>query len=67
MSSILEIEAAIEKLPGSQVDELAIWLEAHRSRRGQVAPVDGWFERARGAAIAGVTTADVLAITRGEP
>ena len=67
MSSLLKIEAGIEKLPGSQVDGLVIWLEAHRSPCGQVAPVDGWLERARRAAVAGVTTADVLAITRGEP
>jgi len=30
MSGIVEIEDAIEKLPGPQVDELAVWQEALR-------------------------------------
>ena len=30
MSTIAEIEAAIEKLPEPQVDELAVWLEKLR-------------------------------------
>jgi len=34
MSSIAEIENAIEKLPAPQVDELAGWLETLRVRRG---------------------------------
>jgi hypothetical protein len=33
MSSIAEIETAIEKLPAPQVDELAGWLETLRVRR----------------------------------
>ena len=33
MSTIAEIEAAIEKLPGPQVEELAQWLDTLRQRR----------------------------------
>ena len=66
MSSIAEIENAIEKLPAPQVDELAVWLETLRVRRATPPPVESWLERARGAAAAGVTTANVMALTRGE-
>ena len=33
MSTLSEIEAAIKRLPSSQLDELALWLEQQRSRR----------------------------------
>jgi hypothetical protein len=66
MSSIAEIENAIEKLPAPQVDELAGWLETLRVRRATPAPVESWLQRARGAALADETTAKVLALTRGE-
>jgi hypothetical protein len=33
MSTLGEIEAAIERLPASQVDELALWLEQRRARK----------------------------------
>jgi hypothetical protein len=66
VSSIAEIESAIEKLPAPQVDELASWLEAHRVKRAQALPVESWLERARGAARPGETTATVMALTRGE-
>jgi hypothetical protein len=33
MSTLNEIEAAIQQLPASQVDELALWLEQHRARK----------------------------------
>jgi hypothetical protein len=33
MSTLSEIEAAIKRLPASQVDELAFWLEKHRARK----------------------------------
>jgi hypothetical protein len=62
----MEIEAAIEKLPPPQMDELAAWLEARRVRRDTPASVESWLERARGTALAGVTTTNVLALTRGE-
>ena len=66
MSTISEVETEIEHLPASQVDELAIWLEAYRARRAAPLPVDAWLERARGAARPGVTTAELMALTRGE-
>jgi hypothetical protein len=66
MSSIAEIENAIEKLPPPQVDELAGWLETLRVRRATSVSVESWLQRARGAALPGETTAKVLALTRGE-
>jgi hypothetical protein len=66
MSSILEIEAAIEKLPEPQVDQLADWLAARRQRRQTMSPVESWLQQARGAAVPGVTTENVLTATRGE-
>ena len=64
MSSILEIEAAIEKLPIHQLDELAVWLESLRVRRDAPAPVENWLLRASGKALPGLTTAQVMALTR---
>ena len=66
MSTITEIEAAIERLPEPQVDELAAWLETLRVRRTNPPPVESWLSGAVGAAKPGVTTADVMALTRGE-
>ena len=66
MSSIVEIEKAIEKLPTPQVDELAGWLEKHRVRRAMPPPVENWLQRARGVARPGETTAKVMALTRGD-
>ncbi len=66
MSSIAEIESAIEKLPAPQVDELAGWLETLRLKRATPPPVASWLERARGAALPGKTTANLMALTRGE-
>jgi len=66
MSSIAEIEAAIQNLPAPQLDELADWLETLRIKRATPAAVDGWLTRARGVAVPGMTTGQVLALTRGE-
>ena len=66
MSTIAEIETAIEHLPTPQVDELAAWLEAYRARRAASLAAEAWLKRARGAALPDVTTADVMALTRGE-
>ena len=33
MSTLREIEAAIERLPAAQVDELAFWLEQRQARK----------------------------------
>jgi len=66
MSSIAEIENAIEKLPAPQVDELAGWLETLRVKRATPATVENWLQCARGAARSGETTGKVMALTRGE-
>jgi hypothetical protein len=70
MSTISEVESAIEQLPLPQVEELAVWLEDHRARRAASAAAtiaaDAWLERARGAARPGATTAEIITLTRGE-
>ena len=66
MSNIAEIEAAIENLPDPQVDQLARWLETLRQRRTTPPPVNSWLARARGTALPGMSTKDVMALTRGE-
>lgn len=66
MSTIAEIETAIERLPTPQVEELAAWLEAHRAQRAASPAAEAWLKRARGAALPGVTTGNVMAMTRGE-
>jgi hypothetical protein len=71
MSTISEVESAIEQLPLPQVEELAVWLEAHRAHRvaaltTATLAAEAWLERARGVARPGVTTAEIMALTRGE-
>ena len=66
MSTLAEIETAIECLPTPQVEELAAWLEEYRARRAAALAAEGWLKRARGVALPDVTTADVMALTRGE-
>ncbi len=66
VSTIAEIEAAIQSLPSSQVEELATCLQAHRSQRGVMKQVEKWLPQARGAAVEGVTTERVISATRGE-
>jgi hypothetical protein len=66
MSTIAEIETAIERLPTPQVDELAAWLEAYRAQRVTALAAEAWLQQARGAGRPDVTTADVMALTRGE-
>ena len=64
MSTIEEIQAAAEKLPPTQVDELSRWLETLRQKRARQAVIDSWLERAKGAAIPGISTDEVMALTR---
>jgi hypothetical protein len=66
MSTVGEIEAAIENLPMPEVEELALWLEAYRARGTAPLPAETWLKQARGAARPGVTTAEVMALTRGD-
>lgn len=66
MSTLVEIESAIERLAAPQVDQLACWLETFRQRRATPPAVEDWLKRARGAALPCVKTKDVMALTRGE-
>jgi len=49
MSTITEIESAIEQLPAQQVDELAAWLDRHRAARAAPTQLERWLMQARGA------------------
>ena len=66
MSTVAEIEAAIERLSGTQVEELAAWLEKFRSGRTAPPPVEHWLATARGAAKPEVSTEALMSLTRGE-
>ena len=66
MSTIAEIESAIERLPAKEVEALAVWLETVRNRGVAKPAVEAWLNQARGAAQPGVSTADVMALTRGD-
>ncbi len=69
MSTITEVESAIEQLPTPQVEELAVWLEAHRVRRARQATAQAaasWLTQARGAARPEATTAEIMYLTRGD-
>jgi hypothetical protein len=66
LSTIADIEAAIENLPDPQLEELAGWLETLRQRRAAPPSVESWLEHARGAGLPDVTTSGVMALTRGE-
>jgi hypothetical protein len=66
MDRIAEIEAAIENLPDRDVDQLAHWLQTLRQKRSSPPPVESWLLQARGAALPGVQTDDVMNLTRGE-
>jgi hypothetical protein len=66
MDTIAEIEAAIENLPDREVDQLAHWLQTLRQKRSSPPPVESWLLQARGAALPGVQTNNVMNLTRGE-
>lgn len=66
MNTIAEIESAIERLPEPQVAELAIWLEEFRQRQMSPAGFDVWLNRARGFARTGITTDEIMAMTRDD-
>lgn len=66
MNTIAEIESAIERLPERQVAELAIWLEEFRQRQMPPAGFDVWLNRARGAAKVGISTDEIMSLTRGD-
>jgi hypothetical protein len=60
MSNIAEIEAALEKLAGTQVEPLTRWLDDVRQRRATSPPMESWLQRARGAALPDVKTEDLI-------
>jgi hypothetical protein len=66
MSTLAEIEQAIETLPPREVEVLAVWLENRRKGQAGKPPVEQWLTKARGTAAPGVTTGGVLAMMRGE-
>ena len=66
MRKVAAIKAAIEELTTAEVEELACWLETRREWSVDPLAVDAWLERARGAAVAGVTTESVMDLTRCE-
>ena len=66
MTTITEIEAAIEKLSAAQIEEIARWLESLRLKRATPPAVETWLRTARGTARPNVTTASVMTLTRGE-
>lgn len=66
MSSVAEIEAAIEKLPVSQVDQLAQWLEVFLQRRVSRPALENWLLNAKGAAVPDAQTQAIMNLTRGE-
>lgn len=66
MSTIAEIESAIERLPAKEVEALAVWLETVRIRSVAKPAVEAWLNQSRGAAQPGVSTADVMTLTRGD-
>jgi hypothetical protein len=66
MSTVAEIEAAIERLPLTEIEKVAEWLATYRAQHAAGPHAETWLERARGAARPGVTTAEVMALTRGE-
>jgi len=66
VSSIAEIEAAIEKLPAQQVNQLATWFESFRQRRPSDAVIQNWLNSARGKATPGSETLQIQKLTRSE-
>ena len=66
MSTITEIEAAIERLPSPELEELAAWFAQHRAARTPPQSVQAWLAQAIGAAKSGATTSEIMALTRGE-
>jgi hypothetical protein len=66
MSTLAEIEAAIECLSAKDVEELSAWLRQRDTRGTGGLPVETWLKRARGAAVPGATTDALQALTRGE-
>lgn len=66
MNTIAEIESAIERLPEAEVVELVRWLERFCQQLHAEPAFDVWLAKARGAATEGLSTQDVMSLTRGD-
>ena len=66
MSNVAEIEAAIEKLPVPQVQKLADWFEGFLQRRLPESNLENWLKHAKGAAVSGARTDEIMKMTRSE-
>jgi hypothetical protein len=66
MSNLAEIEAAIERLPEPQIEELSKWLDRRLAAKSDLSALEEWLKQARGAAAPGVTTDALMQATRGE-
>lgn len=66
MSSVAEIEAAIEKMSVPQVEQLAHWLEGFLQRRVSTPALENWLLNAKGAAVPDAQTQAIMKLTRGE-
>ncbi len=70
MSTLAEIEAAVEQLPRTQQEELYNYLGARLDTRPKkrISPEEfrAWLEKARGIPRSGLTTDEIMAMTRGE-
>jgi hypothetical protein len=66
MSSVAEIEAAIEKMSVPQVEQLAHWLEGFLQRRVSTPALENWLLNAKGAAVPHAQTQSIMNLTRGE-
>jgi hypothetical protein len=64
MDTVEEIQAAIAKLSHVQIAELAVWMDSLLHRGLTPVALDDWLDRARGAAIPGITTEGIMALTR---
>jgi len=71
MSTVLEIERAIEKLPSEQQAELRRWMDTHLPKTAPSSPsdatdVDAWLTKTTGLAKGVLTTDERMQETRGE-
>ena len=65
MSSRIEIQKEIEQLPQSELLELARWINEQVPPEPSAAYKE-WIKTACGAGVPGVTTEQVMELTRGE-
>lgn len=65
MSTIGEIKAAIETLPHEEVVKLADWLNT-LPYPPTTPPIQAWLQKARGAAIPGLKTDEVMFLSRND-